>query len=438
MTRLRTLFWVALAVKLLLAAALPLTSDEAYYWVWSQHPQLSYYDHPPVVAWLFYLGNFTRWFPGSVRWPGVVLAHLGLGLWLRILGRWLDERRLFWWLTLALLSPLLGGSALIVTPDVPLLFFYALATLAYVHWSARPDFWRSLSLGLVIGFGLSSKYMMILFPLSVLVPAWRKRETRWGLLLNLPWMILGVVVGTCPVWLWNLTNDFASFKFQARHGLGRKAWKPSWTIEYVALQVALISPIVLYFATRRRRRLPAYFTWLACTPFAFFLITTARGYVEANWPIAAYPAVLALAVQHLPRGRRGLAITAASWGAIFAALASLILIRPEWSRGIKLREFYQYDTVMTRVRDVSPLYARSYQMASKLTFELGRSVPKLRGMTRRDFFDYLPESEPTTPVYFVIAEPNERLPDEYISRGHRIVERTPLDGTYELWKIEGT
>ena len=26
--------------------------DEAYYWMWGQHPALSYYDHPPLNAWL--------------------------------------------------------------------------------------------------------------------------------------------------------------------------------------------------------------------------------------------------------------------------------------------------------------------------------------------------------------------------------------------------
>ncbi len=26
--------------------------DEAYYWLWGQHPGLSYYDHPPLQAWI--------------------------------------------------------------------------------------------------------------------------------------------------------------------------------------------------------------------------------------------------------------------------------------------------------------------------------------------------------------------------------------------------
>src|SRR5690606_10570066 len=26
--------------------------DEAYYWLWGQHPALSYFDHPPLQAWM--------------------------------------------------------------------------------------------------------------------------------------------------------------------------------------------------------------------------------------------------------------------------------------------------------------------------------------------------------------------------------------------------
>src|SRR5215213_10135897 len=40
-----------------LAARLNLSFDEAYYWLWSQHLQLSYYDHPPLVAWAIRLST---------------------------------------------------------------------------------------------------------------------------------------------------------------------------------------------------------------------------------------------------------------------------------------------------------------------------------------------------------------------------------------------
>ena len=45
------------AIRLLLAAHLELHFDEAYYWYWSKNLQLSYFDHPPAVAWFISAGT---------------------------------------------------------------------------------------------------------------------------------------------------------------------------------------------------------------------------------------------------------------------------------------------------------------------------------------------------------------------------------------------
>jgi hypothetical protein len=41
--------------RLLYALLLPLSPQEAYYWVFSLHPALSYFDHPPLTAYTIYL-----------------------------------------------------------------------------------------------------------------------------------------------------------------------------------------------------------------------------------------------------------------------------------------------------------------------------------------------------------------------------------------------
>lgn len=50
--------WFILGVSLLHALYnffLPFYPDEAYYWLWSRHLDFSYYDHPPMVAYLIRL-----------------------------------------------------------------------------------------------------------------------------------------------------------------------------------------------------------------------------------------------------------------------------------------------------------------------------------------------------------------------------------------------
>ncbi len=51
--------------------------DEAYYWMWGQHPELGYYDHPGLNAWLLGLSSaIFGWNRLALRLP-VALAFLG-------------------------------------------------------------------------------------------------------------------------------------------------------------------------------------------------------------------------------------------------------------------------------------------------------------------------------------------------------------------------
>jgi 4-amino-4-deoxy-L-arabinose transferase-like glycosyltransferase len=431
----KKIFWISLGVKLVLAGLLPLTSDEAYYWVWSQHLQLSYYDHPPFVSWLYFLGHPLQFLPGSVRWPGVLLGHGTLWLWLKILEPFLSIQQRQMWLLLAVFSPLVGGSAILVTPDLPLMFFYALSLWLFFKWQKNSTPKMSLLFGLSMGLGFSSKYMMVLFGLSLAPVLLIDKKSRKMLLAQLPYLAVGCVVGSLPVWLWNYWHDFASIKFQTAHGLGRKIWKPSWTIEFILAQIGLIFPVIIFWAVKSGRRMPKVFHFLAWTPLIFFLFTTSRGYVEANWPIAAYPAFFALAVSWYPVNARSLRITAGIWAAIIGAMMFIIIGKPGWSKKLKAKEFYQFDAVAEATRDLSPLYTRSYQMAAKLSFDQKRPVFKLRGMNRKDFFDYLEESEPKERVYYWVAEKNDKLPVIYKSANHQEAEVIPIDDLYEVRRV---
>ena len=58
-----------------MAAVLPLSADEAYYWLWSEHLAAGYYDHPPAIAFLIRCGTWlsatAEW---GVRFAGVLLS----------------------------------------------------------------------------------------------------------------------------------------------------------------------------------------------------------------------------------------------------------------------------------------------------------------------------------------------------------------------------
>lgn len=398
-------------VKLALAAWLPLSPDESYYWVWSQHLQLSYFDHPPLVAVLMGLGDMLPEWGRSVRWPAVLLGHLSLWFWADFFKGWFNERNQIWWLVLILFMPLTGPGSLIVTPDLPLMFSWS-----FILWSfhrllnaENPRAWAPL-FGVALGLGILSKYTVVLFgPIGL--GWWWFQGRRPGLKSWLPITMIAALVVCAPVWLWNFQNDWASFRFQLNHGLGRKYWKPKWTYEYPLAQIALIFPTIFFLALRARAPRP----WLlaAWFPLLFFFCTSFKGYVEVNWPLIAHPMVLALAVRQAgSRVWRWLAPAAVGWMVGFTLIICFLMMDswPAWIERTKLRDLRAYDRLVQAANPYEPLYSRSYQTAAKLSYELKRPVYKLPGMNRFDFYDTLSESRPETDSFFLVVEAGDELP----------------------------
>jgi 4-amino-4-deoxy-L-arabinose transferase-like glycosyltransferase len=385
----------------------PLTTDEAYYWVWAQRPQLSYYDHPPFVAWLFRMGHFLEPFLSAVRWPGVILGHCILLIWILI---WknlsLNERdkpKIIWWIGLTLCSPLLGFGSLIVTPDLPVLFFWSCSILFLIRSLNSKSLWNYVFLGASLGLGFCSKYHIVLFlPILFvyLISEKKWKDVRWqGITLA----ILFGLLFCSPVLIWNWQNDFASFRFQLKHGLGRTEYKPYWTWTYILAQIMVLFPTVFWSALRAQlkgtARIFLYFGW---GPLIFFFLSSFKGLVEVNWPIIAYPAFFAIAVLGSYRPIL-FKIANVFWISIFIILGSHV-IRP-WipSAPDKLSEFSQFEPLLSIRNQYQPLYASTYQMASWVWYETKNPIFKLKGMSRLDLFDTFPEAIPAQfPIYIAM------------------------------------
>lgn len=80
-------FILFISITVLMSLSLNLTEQEAYYWSWSKHLDLSYFDHPPLIAWAIYL--WTKIFSESVTSLKIFAFILHLGtlyftyVWLR-------------------------------------------------------------------------------------------------------------------------------------------------------------------------------------------------------------------------------------------------------------------------------------------------------------------------------------------------------------------
>ena len=428
---------IFLLIKLALGFWLPFFSDEAYYWVWSHNIQLSYYDHPPFVAWLFWFGHLFEDFGQGSRWAAIVMGHSLLLIWNEILKPYFDSNKRYWWLWLAGCHPITGIGTTFVTPDVPLLFFWSLAIMFLLQAQHTRTWSAYAGLGVALGLGFCSKYQIVLFvPAALLWLFGEKPKIVYSKLA----LTLGIGLILClPVLMWNHQNDYDSFLFQLKHGFAQKKWQWFWISDFIGSQMALIFPTVLFFSFKNK--MPPHLRWLvnfSVFPFLLFFISSFRGRVEANWTAVAFPTLLTMAIVNTKKPT-WIKATVAIWIGFYVLVLSHVVFR--WiplkePHRLKTNEFVVFDSLLSWASEKQPFFASSYQMASQLTYKLGKPVYKLNGMTRRDFFDYLEQSHPSTEEFILATRLEDVIPPTYSGYGVSLVET--IDQKYKILKFQKT
>jgi dolichol-phosphate mannosyltransferase len=287
-----------------LCASLPLFSQEAYYWTYAQHLDLSYFDHPPMVAWLIWLGTKLLGDGESGVRLGTWLCGLGttaLGAaLLRAFGVGRTGQGL--WMLLSIATPILAAAHFLANPDPALVCAWALAMLA--TWKARSGSlgWWAIA-GVAGGLAMLSKYTGAFLAVSGAVllatdPLLRAQLRRTG-----PY--LAVLVATLlflPVVYWNARHDFESFRFQTGERFAKAEFSGHWLLEFVLGQTAVFHPVVVVAIgcsiawLARRWRHDARARWLLAFGLPlplWFLASSLWIQVKANWLApAAVPLLL--------------------------------------------------------------------------------------------------------------------------------------------------
>jgi 4-amino-4-deoxy-L-arabinose transferase-like glycosyltransferase len=218
---------VLLAVKLAHWSLSGVFMDEAYYWMWGQHPSLSYYDHPPLNAWILGLSSAVLgWSKLALRAP-VVLTFAAdvLALYLiarRIGGDWQSH----FWLTLLLFlaTPVFSMVTNYALPDHALLAALLLSiAFLFRFFSDRSDATEGRSADLFMGalfLGLAglAKYNAVFLGAGVVLFVLLYDRP---LLRQLRIYLAGAVTLALqlPVIVWNASFRFASYGFilEGRH-----------------------------------------------------------------------------------------------------------------------------------------------------------------------------------------------------------------------------
>jgi 4-amino-4-deoxy-L-arabinose transferase-like glycosyltransferase len=308
---LATLFAVTL-LRLAMAAMVPLAPDEAYYWVWSHALAPGYADHPPMVALWIRVGTWVAGDgPLGIRLLGPIAVGLASVL-LADAGETLfpGQRNGVRAAVLLNATLLFGVGAIIMTPDTPLLVFWAACLWAMARmWRSGDARWW-LAIGLFAGLAMASKYTAALLWFGIVAWLLITPSQRFWLRRAMPWIgaLLGVAI-FMPVVVGNAGHDWTSF---ARQGGRLGDWQPANALRFVpeliAGQFGLVTPLIFVFCIggmlraaheALRSRDPGW-TMLAALslPGAVLFLQHAFGdRVQGNWPAIIYPAASIAAAQ---------------------------------------------------------------------------------------------------------------------------------------------
>jgi dolichol-phosphate mannosyltransferase len=292
-------------LRLIYLGQAELIPDEAYYWAYAQHMDLSFYDHPPMVAWLIWLG--TALF-GNTEF-GVRIGAFACGLitmgYLYTLARNLyDKTTGLRTLLLLAVLPFYFATGMVMTADAPLVAAWA-ATLYYMERVLLGNSkWAWLGLGIAFGLGILSKYTLgLLGPAALLFVILDPASRRW---LYRPHAYLAAALALLlfsPVIIWNMQHDWASITFQSSRVKG--VGDDQFAVHELFLHLmVLLTPVGLFAAAialwpgtkrsystdARRRRL---FVWaFTGVPLAVFFVLSIFDSQRFHWTGPIWLAVL--------------------------------------------------------------------------------------------------------------------------------------------------
>jgi len=400
------LFLLSLTIlRFIYISVIPLVPQEAYYWYYSLHPDLSYFDHPPMIAYSVWIG--THLFGKSIfgiKFMAVI---------------WSALTNIFFYLTMLNVRPWPAGQnkkkyalaavflynltifshlyAVTMVPDTPLIFFW-LVVIFFIQRFMNHGRLQDLYLaGLTLGFGLISKYTAIailpaIFLIFIIDPFLR----RW-LLKPQPYLALGLsLLVFMPVIIWNSNHDWISLKFQfADRSEELKTIQSKYVFQLIASQLFMLTPLPLLLFLRtakqmisgwRQKSTARYFFITGFFIIAGFSILSLKTLIKMNWLLPGFTGMILSAVllfyrENLLQSR--LYKTAVAISLLLIIIAYAILLIPDIPLGDG-NTWSGWKESAARLADIQSqkggaekvfIFANSYKTASLLKFYLPGDQP---------------------------------------------------------------
>ena len=289
-----------LTLRFLYMGTAELIPDEAYYWNYKEYLDLSYLDHPPLIAWTIWLGTII--FGDNEFGVRIVSFLCGLGVIVFIfrLTNLLFDRTSAYIATLLVSTlPFTVAPGFLATTDTLLMLFWSACLFFLARVVVEKSTYSWLGVGICIGLGMLSKYSMFLlaFSIVILVTIDRSLRTWWKHPVTYISAVIAIIL-FLPVLYWNAAHEWSSFLFQTSRRLDRL---DTFSTHYLFLHLLiLLTPVGVYLylkslfnikslISRHTNQLMLnssygyYFLLLTLLPFGVFLYFSFTHYPRFHW-----------------------------------------------------------------------------------------------------------------------------------------------------------
>jgi hypothetical protein len=239
-------------LRLLLVSLMGLMPQDAYYFYYSDHLALSYFDHPPMIAYMLKLFSLILGKSAfSLHITDFIITSFTLYFFYLFLRELLEGEPLKKAFLLIATTPMITILCINSTPDVPLLFFWSLSLLLMYRAVIHHRIFDWILAGIAVGLTFDSKYTGLfmfagMFVFLLLSPQHRRKLISRQYLLFVFFFFLTI----SPVAIWNIENHFISFKYQSTQrasGIDAFHFQPKLFLGSFGSQLLLVLPVFFLF-----------------------------------------------------------------------------------------------------------------------------------------------------------------------------------------------
>ena len=294
-------------LRLVTAPHFSLGVDEAHYVLYGLHPDLSYFDHPPLVGWVQYIiGKLFGFNELSARVVAIVAGALTTYFLFRFIYRLTDDEHTATISAAALnVSFIFDALFLMLLPETLLfVLFFPLLEVTYntLHRSRLTDY---ALLGFLLGLSGLAKYtaILLIFPIFIYIIV----KKAYSKLFNLK-TLLTISIALCmilPVIAWNMQHDWISFTYQSEHVAGEQQIHLKSFFVSFAAQFGAYSPFLmplafygLYKGLKDKRDLAFLAALFGLIIELFFAYSSLYKRALPHWNALFYLATLPLGVMY--------------------------------------------------------------------------------------------------------------------------------------------